>query len=107
MWLEPDRDQAESIDRAGVGMNFPSDVVSGAAIGRTLGLGLDPNNRNSLILWREVPSTPLLFRRFIFLSILGKFREQSCVSRRPKAHQKDHYEPLSSMDASTVLYRQR
>ena len=24
---------------------------------------------------------------------------------RPKAHQEDHYEPVGSMDASTVLYR--
>ena len=67
--------------------------------------GLDPTSRNSLILWREVPSTHLLFGRSIFLSILGKFREQSCVARRPKAHQEDHYEPVGSMNASTILYR--
>jgi hypothetical protein len=107
LWLEPDRDQAESIDRAGVGMNFPSDLVSGAAIGRTLGLGLDQTSRNSFILWREVPSTHLLFRRSFFSVSLASFESSLALQGGPKAHQEDHYEPFGSIDASTVLYRQR
>jgi len=37
--------------------------------------------------------------------MLGRGCAGFVLHAQPKAHQEDHYEPVGSMDASTVLYR--